>query len=110
VAFEELSPKEQRIVLQCMKVITETSLIEDAEFQTRLGLSKQELHEVVAAWPRLDNSGDASIMSLAINNCLNEVCHGVYINGNTWRHYFDVSLRDVEQVYDRWLNLKRNNI
>jgi len=79
MAFKELSPSEKAIVLQCMKAIADGPEIEDWEFHTRLGIVRPTLRRVISLWPEIDDGSDDSDEFLAINNCLNEICHGVDI-------------------------------
>jgi len=79
MAFKELSPSEKAIVLQCMKAIADGPEIEDWEFHTRLGIVRPTLRRVISLWPGIDDGSDDSDEFLAINNCLNEICHGVDI-------------------------------
>lgn len=102
-----LSPQEQRIVFQCINVILKTPLIEEPEFLTRLGVSRQQLEEVITVWPYLNALNNDAMAVLAINNCLNEVCYGVYINSNIWGQFFDVTKPEVEQVYNKWIGLRK---
>src|SRR5882762_5924112 len=67
------------IVLQCMKAIADGPEIEDWEFHTRLGIVRPTLRRVISLWPGIDDGSDDSDEFLAINNCLNEICHGVDI-------------------------------
>jgi len=38
---------------------------------------------------------------LAINNCLNEVCHGFRLAPEEWDRWFDTSISEVEATYRR---------
>lgn len=106
MAFEKLLPNEQNIVLQCMTAILEGSFIDSFELQTRLGVDKEELKSVVAAYPQLDDTDEDSATNLAINNCMNEVCHGVDITPDKWIKWFNVSRENVKEVYIKWAKLK----
>ena len=102
MAFEKLLTTEQSTVLQCMKVILESDLLDDADFQTRLGVDKQQLREVIADWPLLNDADAASNTSLAINNCLNEICYGVNVNDDTLEQRYGISRHTVDQIYQKW--------
>lgn len=106
MAFKELTDKEKDIVLQCMIAILEGPYIEDFEFQTRLGIDRAELMDVMAAWPNVDDVGDDSAATLAMNNCMNEVLCGVPISPNDWADRFNFSMEDLEKVYIKWARLK----
>jgi hypothetical protein len=106
MAFAELSPSEQQIVLRCMKAIADGPEIEDWEFQTRLGIVRPSLRRVISLWPTIDDSSEDSDEFLAINNCLNEVCHGVKIPDAEWRKWFSQSREEIIKTYNKWLRLK----
>lgn len=100
--IEELNPAEKNIVYQCMKIVAETDLIEDPEFRTRLSINRQELYQVIAAWPALTESSNDSVGNLAVNNSLNEVCNGLQIDDILWKQYFIASRQDVSDVCHKW--------
>jgi len=106
MAFAELSPSEQQIVLQCMKAIADGSEIEDWEFQTRLGIVRPSLRRIISLWPAIDDSSETSDEFLAINNCLNEVCHGVKIPASEWQKWFAQPIDEIIKTYYKWLRLQ----
>jgi hypothetical protein len=106
MAFKELSPTEKEIVLQCMKAIVDGPEIEDWEFQTRLGIVRPTLRRIISLWPEIDDSSDDSDEFLAINNCLNEVCHGVNISATEWQEWFAQPKDEIKQTFAKWLRLR----
>ena len=105
MAFEKLQQNERGIVFRCMQIILDNNILDNEEFQPRLGINKQELFDVVNAWPQLNDNDPNSDTYLAINNCLNEVCYSINIDDNNLEKQFGVSRKDVEQVYNKWKNL-----
>jgi hypothetical protein len=106
MAFENLTEAEKRVVLECLAAILEGPYINDLEFESRLGLRRAELNQVIAAWPNLDDSADDSVVTLAINNCLNEVCNGIDIPLSDWSKFFRFPKADIERTYENWARLK----
>ena len=102
--FGDLTAKEQGVVLQCMKATA--AHIEDWEKHTRLGLKPKELQSVIAKWPHIDDSKEDSDGFLAINNCLNEVCHGFRVAPEDWNRWFDLPEPEIKDVYQKWLRLR----
>jgi hypothetical protein len=102
--FEDLSSKEQLVVLQCMKATV--AHVADSEKHSRLGLEPDELQAVIATWSHIDDSTEGSIGFLAVNNCLNEVCHGFRIPPDDWNNWFDLPKSEIEVVYQKWLRLR----
>jgi hypothetical protein len=109
MAIERLSREEQELVLRCMKAIADGSYIEDWEFLTRLGITRESLKRIIALWPQIQDEhhgGESgSDGFLAINNCMNEVCHGVGISEEEWQKRFSQTRSEVEQLYHKWRRL-----
>ncbi len=104
MAVELLSDDEREIVRQCMVAIADGPFLDGPEFHTRLGISSGELKEVLSRWPAAD---DANLVTqLAINNCLNEVCHGLNISEEDWGRWFNVAKREVKRIFLKWIELK----
>lgn len=106
MAFEQLTKQEQNIVRQCMEAILNGDEIEAPEFQTRLGIARLQLRQVLAFWPHLDDADDNSDTCLAINNCMNEVAHGIYISPEDWARRFTFPKEDVKAAYKHWAESK----
>ena len=104
MAIESLSAKEQYIVLQCMKATA--AHVDDWEKHSRLGIEADDLQQVIARWPSIDDRDEASAGFLAINNCMNEVCNGFQIASVEWSSWFDTPMSEIESTYRKWLLLK----
>ncbi len=104
MAFEILSPKQQDIVLRCMKATA--AYVADSEKHARIGLESGELQRVIAQWPNIDDADENGSGFAAINGCLNEVCHGFRIAPDEWSSWFDAPKADVKATYQKWLSLK----
>lgn len=104
MAFEVLSAEEQEIVLRCMKATV--AHIEDWEKHSRLGLEPDELQRIISEWPNIEDADEHGSGFLAINNCMNEVCHGFRISSEDWRTWFDTPEARIKEVYVKWLALR----
>src|SRR2546425_5843502 len=104
MAFEKLSAKDQEIVLRCMKATA--AHVGDSEKHTRLGLESDELKVIIRQWPKIDDSDESGNGFLAINNCLNEVCHELRIAPDEWINWFETSKADIKSTYRAWLSLR----
>ncbi len=109
MAFKELLPGEQQIVLQCMKAIADGHEIGGWEFQTRLGIVRPALKQIISLWPEIDDSSENSDGFLAVNNCLNEVCHGVHWTDTEWRTRFTQPKEEVKKAFQNWLRLRERS-
>jgi hypothetical protein len=105
VSLAKLSDSERQIIFQCLKAILKGRFLE-GEFHTRLGIEPEELEGIVTAYPDVDNSDDNSDAAIAINNCLNEVCHGISFSDREWSQWFTVSKPEIEEVYRKWAVLR----
>jgi hypothetical protein len=104
MAFDALTAEEQHIVLRCMKATV--AHIEDWEKHSRLGLKPEELNRIISEWPDIEDADENGIGFLAINNCMNEVCHGFRIAEQDWHTRFETPEVRVKEVYLKWLGLR----
>jgi len=81
------------------------SYVDDSEKHTRLGLGACELQQEISRWPNIDDRNETSNGFLAINNSLNEVCHGFRIPPEEWTSWFDTPKSEIESTYQSWLAL-----
>jgi hypothetical protein len=102
VPLKDLSKSEQEIVLQCMTAIVDGAAIPDWEFYTRLGIIRPTLRRIISQWPEIDDRSQDSDGFLAINNCLNEVCHGISMSPSEWDNWFTCPKDMVKQTFARW--------
>jgi hypothetical protein len=102
MALEQLPSNSKEVVFQCMKAILNGPFIDDFEFHARLGIDRETLKSILSRWPNLDDSEDSSDESLAVNNCLNEVCYGLDISEGEWSKWFNVARTEIERVYKEW--------
>ncbi len=105
MSLAKLSDRERQIIFQCLNAILKGGFLE-GEFHARLGIEPEELEQIVAAYPGVDDSDDDSNVVLAINNCLNEVCHGISFSDREWSQWFIVNMSEVEEVYRKWAILR----
>ena len=105
MSFAKLSASEREIIFRCLNAILKGRFLE-GEFHTRLGLEPEELEQIVATYPDIDDLDDNSNEVLAINNCLNEVCHGISFSNREWSQWFSISRSEVDEVYRKWAILR----
>ena len=80
--------------------------VADSEKHARVGLKPEELVQVIGEWPNIDDADENGNGFLAINGCMNEVCHGFRIVPADWATWFDTPKADVKAAYQKWLALK----
>ncbi len=97
-----LSKSEQEIVLQCMTAIVDGTAIADWEFHTRLGVSRPKLRRIISQWREIGDRFPDSDEFLAISNCLNEVCNGIFVSPSEWDQWFTYQRDRVKETLDHW--------
>jgi hypothetical protein len=102
MAIESLSAKDQTIILRCMQAVG--VLIEEWEMHSRLGVCREELDAQIAQWPAIDDRDNQSNAFLAVNNSLNEICHGISLD--EWTNLIDATLDEVRETYREWLRIQ----
>ena len=96
-----------------MKLILEEDYISDEAFSIRLGVTRDDLRQVISEWPHIWDENDEDSRSnpdliriLAINNSLNEVLYGVNVSKEVWTKWLDEPYAEVEQIYQTWAKHK----
>jgi hypothetical protein len=84
-----------------MVAIAEGQFLENADFQTRLGIDRRTLGAILSD-PDFDYRSDDPDVNLAINNCMNEIAHGVRIPPAEWGQWFAVPLQEVKRTFLKW--------
>jgi hypothetical protein len=102
MSIKTLSEQDRGAILQCIRVIADSQLIEDWEMRARLGVNRETLRNIIARWPNVDDSDVGSDDFLAISNCLNEICHGLRISKQDWDEGFTVTRSQVLESCLHW--------
>jgi hypothetical protein len=113
LALQQLAPEERAIILTAMRLIlTDDRYIRGWEFQTRLGVTRQEMATVLTSFPDVDQVGDEETVHLSIHNAQNEVCNawGSRIPSIEWKRWFtDVSRDEVKATFRKWIELEERS-
>lgn len=96
----ELSEDEKRVILECLKAAAEGPFFPDWEFHTLFGLERNEMAEIVAAWPRIDWSLEKVIV--AMNNSMNNLLGYPHGCEEEWARYISVTAEEVARVFSKW--------
>jgi hypothetical protein len=76
-----------------MTAIFHGPFIGDLEFEPRQGIDRPTLGCIMEECPNLLDTENDGTLTLAINDCLDEICHGVGIAEGEWANWF--SIRDL---------------
>ena len=102
MAVLDLSPPAQQAILASLDFLRNTTEIEDWEFQTRVGVSRDEFKEIIEGWPPSDDEDPTSTAYLVINNTLNEICNGIPVDEDSLKEAVGSSLSVLRHVYAEW--------
>jgi hypothetical protein len=103
MTIKQLTMEHQDIVLRCLKATA--AHVDDWEKHSRLGLNADDLQRVINRWPHVNDLDETCNDFLAINNCMNEVCHGYSIDSADWENWFNTSMSEIAIAYQTWLSL-----
>jgi len=93
-----LTPAERQVIRRAMEA---TFRYFDADFQTRLGIEREAMRSLLAAWP-IDDSHDESDACLAVNNSLNDLLHGIGIGETEALEFVGVTRAELGRIYAKW--------
>lgn len=96
----DLTPAELEIVRRAMAATFEFLSF---DFETRLGVQAKEMQNLLAAWPRVDDSSDESSACLAVNNAMNDLLHGIGISEDESSRLLGAPRVEVLRVYRKWV-------
>src|ERR1051325_3761340 len=89
------------VIQQCLAAILDGPFISDWEFHIRLGVERSDLGDILKT-RSFENTPLSETAQLAINNCMNEVSHGLRISTEQWETYFTVPKDTVRNTFVRW--------
>src|SRR5512147_3167969 len=101
----DLTGDEQSAIRDCLRFALQGGELE-GEFQTRLGVTEAEVQALLEQWPEIDDASDESAAVVAINNALNEVCHGQQVGD--WNRWFTVTPEALLALLGRWAADRRS--
>lgn len=99
MTLEALAAEEREVVRRTMEA---TFRYFDFDYQTRLGISPEAMRALLNSWPAVDDVRDDSDASLAINNSLNDLLHGVGISETEAMELVGVNRAEMLRVYRKW--------
>jgi hypothetical protein len=100
MTVESLSSAAQAVIRKALAFVATTRQL-DGELETRLGVERGQLAEILMRWPSVSDQEDDTPATLAINNALNEVARGLDLSTEDWRQ-LDTTRAEVESAYVEW--------
>jgi hypothetical protein len=100
MAGQQLDSEDQGQIRRCLEFVISSSELE-GEFATRIGADASEVADMLTRWPEPLSAPDGSSETVAINNALNEVVHGMHISAADER-WLGASRGAIQALYFRW--------
>jgi transposase len=97
---ELLKSKQLDLLRRCLAFVATTPQLDD-EFETRLGISRSELAELLMRWP----GASETTLDLAISNTLNELANGLDLSAREWSE-LGATREEVSDLQKQWLALQ----
>jgi hypothetical protein len=96
--LQSLSAKELELLRGCLVFVARTPRLE-GEFDTRLGITRSDLAEIIMRWPAVSGN----IADRAIGNTLNELVNGLNMSAVDWGQVGSTHA-EVSALHRRWLS------
>jgi hypothetical protein len=104
MSVAQLDKADQALLRSCLEFVLDNSELR-GEFETRLGISQQEIRGLIDRWPDARDEDDQSAAAIGINNALNEIVHGLRVSASDERT-IGASRGAVQALYFRWAKLR----
>jgi len=101
MSIKDLRENTQVAIKECLNAIANGQWL-TLDCYTRTGLTQDKIGSVLDRFPNLEDSNKDSEDFLAVNNCLNEVCHGFLIKSGEWNKWFSISHDEIKSAYNEW--------
>lgn len=101
MALADLDTREREVVRECLCAAAEGPFFPEWEFETLFGLTRDEVRQVLLAWPDLRESDEN--VTRAINNSFNNLLGYPADNKNElWPKFMSVSTIELARIFDKW--------
>lgn len=88
---------------ECVLYVIASPEFTGCKFLTRLGVTRDEAQECLARWPHLNDGDHSTADHVLVNNCFNEICHGIWVPPEEWDTWFTRSRAAIRAAYVQWL-------
>ena len=93
--FRNLPLESESLLHRAVEVVYSLEAIEDIDFQTRIGLNRDEIHVLLSSWDEITNDVIDSLTASAINNCCNELLFGVRFTDDQWEKHMQCEPKEL---------------
>lgn len=88
----------------CMDFVARTPALQPA-FETRLGVDSNDFAKILLRWPEGIENPEWTPTTIAINNALNEIIHGLQLSSADF-HQIGSSRGAVQAMFFRWATVR----
>ena len=100
MVVSDLSQKDQKVILECLKAAAEGPFFSDHVFHTLFGLEREEGRQIISEWSDVD--GNSEEVVVAINNSINNLLGYPHGRQDVWHSYISVSPEELGVIFARW--------
>ena len=98
----QLDARTVEVTKECLRAAVEGPFFTDREFQTLIGVERDEVRTVYEAWPR--QTVDTMTFCCAVVNSLNNLTGYPHGMEAVWSEYISVGSDEVRMVLDRLID------
>ncbi len=95
MSLHNLPLESKSLLRRAVEVVYSLKVIEDIEFQTRIGLNRSEIYILLNTWNELTIDNLEFSIASAINNCCNELLFGVRFTEDQWKNCMRCEPQDL---------------
>ncbi len=99
--LSNLDDREQEVVRECLRAAVDGPFFPDWEFETLIGLDREEVRRVLLSWPAL-NEADESVVMTINNSMSNLLGYPIGDDLNAWPRFISVNRTELASIFDKW--------
>lgn len=101
MAFEQMSPMDQRIIGECLRAAL---VFIDLDLGAVTGLDEDDFERIAEAYPDVDDAEET--VALTIHGALLNLVFDPHRRESDWSKYISVPKEDLPALHLRWMQLK----
>jgi hypothetical protein len=94
-----LSDQESKVIHAALRASVEGPFFPDWEFQTLMGVDREEMRAAMGIWPERTDGVDTE---LSVNNALVMLLGYPHGRWDAWPEYSEADRAELFRVYERW--------
>lgn len=98
----QLTSEEEELALRCIRLMVNLGLIEDWEFHCRIGFHREEATALLITADQISAVDLHSGLGIVVNNCLNEICNGLYLDGHDFNAELLEARPQLKLIFRKW--------